>query len=127
MTGPDADVDISTLPTRARRDVEKYLLVPEERVKVVTRRHWAVLIEPTVKFVPMAFVGCWLLLLNPENRVTSSAGLIVLVGAGVYYALHVWEWLLRHFIVSTRRVLLTSGIIVRTVTLLPLRRITDLT
>jgi hypothetical protein len=34
---------------------------------------------------------------------------------------------MRHFIVSTRRVLLTSGIIVRTVTLLPLRRITDLT
>jgi hypothetical protein len=34
---------------------------------------------------------------------------------------------MRHFIVSTRRVLLTSGVIVRTVTLLPLRRITDLT
>ena len=34
---------------------------------------------------------------------------------------------MRHFIVTTRRVLLTSGVIVRTVTLLPLRRITDLT
>ena len=34
---------------------------------------------------------------------------------------------MRHFIVSTRRVLLVSGVIVRTVTLLPLRRITDLT
>jgi uncharacterized membrane protein YdbT with pleckstrin-like domain len=34
---------------------------------------------------------------------------------------------MRHFIVSTRRVLLTSGVIARTVTLLPLRRITDLT
>ena len=34
---------------------------------------------------------------------------------------------MRHFIVTKRRVLLTSGVIVRTVTLLPLRRITDLT
>ena len=34
---------------------------------------------------------------------------------------------MRHFIVSRRRVLLTSGVIARTVTLLPLRRITDLT
>ena len=127
MSGPDDDVDISTLPTRARKDVEKYLLVPEERVKVVTRRHWAVLIEPTVKFVPAFLAGGWLLIFDPDNRVSSTAGLLVLVGALVYYALHVWEWLLRHFIVSTRRVLLTSGIIVRTVTLLPLRRITDLT
>src|SRR3954452_22150335 len=34
---------------------------------------------------------------------------------------------MRHFIVSPRRMLLTSGVIVRTVTLLPRRRITDLT
>jgi membrane protein YdbS with pleckstrin-like domain len=126
VSAPDAGLDIGTLPTRARKDVEKYLL-PDERAKVVTRRHWAVLIEPTVKFVPAFAAGSWLLLVDPDNRVTSSAGLLVLLGALAYYGLHVWEWLLRHFIVSTRRVLLTSGIIVRTVTLLPLRRITDLT
>ena len=45
----------------------------------------------------------------------------------MYYGLRVAEWWMRHFIVSTRRVLLTSGVLVRTVTLLPLRRITDLT
>jgi uncharacterized membrane protein YdbT with pleckstrin-like domain len=114
------------LPTRARKDVEKYLL-PEERWVVATRRHWAVLIEPTAKFLPAFLVGCWLLLFDPDNRVTSSAGLIVLVAALCYYGLRVAEWWMRHFIVSTRRVLLTSGVIARTVTLLPLRRITDLT
>jgi membrane protein YdbS with pleckstrin-like domain len=115
-----------TLPTRAAKDVEKYLL-PDESAVVATRRHWAVLIEPTVKFLPMVVVGGWLLLIDPENRVTSSAGLLVLVAALIYYGLRVGEWWMRHFIVSTRRVLLTSGVIVRTVTLLPLRRITDLT
>jgi uncharacterized membrane protein YdbT with pleckstrin-like domain len=114
------------LPSRARKDVEKYLL-PEERAVVATRRHWAVLIEPTVKFLPVFLIGAWLLLLSPDNPVTSSAGLIVITGALLYYGLRVGEWWMRHFIVSTRRVLLTSGVIVRTVTLLPLRRITDLT
>ncbi len=121
MTGPAPE-----LPSRARKDVEKYLL-PGERAVVVTRRHWAVLIEPTVKFLPVFLVGGWLLLLDPEDRVTSSAGLLVIVGSLIYYALRVAEWWMRHFIVSRRRVLLTSGVIVRTVTLLPLRRITDLT
>jgi membrane protein YdbS with pleckstrin-like domain len=114
------------LPTRAAKDVQKYLL-PDESAVVATRRHWAVLIEPTVKFLPVFAIGGWLLLVDPENRVTSSAGLLVLLGALVYYGLRVGEWWMRHFIVSTRRVLLTSGVIVRTVTLLPLRRITDLT
>ena len=114
------------LPARARKDVEKYLL-PGEQAVVVTRRHWAVLIEPTVKFLPVFLIGGWLLLLDPDNRVTSSAGLLVVLGSLVYYGLRLGEWWMRHFIVSTRRVLLTSGVIVRTVTLLPLRRITDLT
>jgi membrane protein YdbS with pleckstrin-like domain len=114
------------LPPRASKDVAKYLL-PEEKAVVATRRHWAVLIEPTVKFLPVFVAGGWLLLVDPGNRVTSSAGLLVVLAALVYYGLRVGEWWMRHFIVSTRRVLLTSGVIVRTVTLLPLRRITDLT
>jgi hypothetical protein len=114
------------LPPRASKDVRKYLL-PDETAVVATRRHWAVLIEPTVKFLPVFVVGGWLLLLDPDNRVTSSAGLLVILASLVYYGLRVAEWWMRHFIVSTRRVLLTSGVIARTVTLLPLRRITDLT
>ena len=122
MSGPEPD----RLPTRARKDVEKYLL-PEERAVVATRRHWAVLIEPTFKFLPVFLIGGWLLLVFPDTRVSSTAGLVVLIAALVYYGLRLAEWWMRHFIVSTRRVLLTSGVIVRTVTLLPLRRITDLT
>lgn len=122
MTGP-APLD---LPPRASKDVEKYLL-PDEAAVVATRRHWAVLIAPTIAFLPVVVVGGWLLLVDPDNRVTSSAGLLVVLGSLVHYGLRVGEWWMRHFIVSTRRVLLTSGLVVRTVTLLPLRRITDLT
>ncbi|SDF41737.1 PH domain-containing protein [Blastococcus aurantiacus] len=114
------------LPTRAGKDADKYLL-PGEDVVLATRRHWAVLIEPTLKFLPVFAVGGFLFLLDPDNAVTSVVGLVVVLGALVYYALRVGEWWMRHFIVTRRRVLLTSGVIVRTVTLLPLRRITDLT
>ena len=111
---------------RARNDIKKYLLDNED-VPVITRRHWAVLIEPTVKAVPAVLIGGWLFLLDPANRLTSAVGLVIVLAAAVYYGLRVAEWWMRHFIVSTRRVLLTSGVLVRTVTLLPLRRITDLT
>jgi membrane protein YdbS with pleckstrin-like domain len=115
------------LPARASKDVDKYLLDDEKPAVLAVRRHWAVLIEPTAKFLPAFLAGGWLLLFDPENRVTSSAGLILIVASLVYYGLRVVEWWMRHFIVSRRRVLLTSGVIARTVTLLPLRRITDLT
>jgi membrane protein YdbS with pleckstrin-like domain len=111
---------------RARNDIRKYLLDNEE-VPVITRRHWAVLIEPTVRAFPVFVAGGWLFVLDPGNRFTSAVGLLIVLGALVYYGLRVAEWWMRHFIVSTRRVLLTSGVLVRTVTLLPLRRITDLT
>jgi membrane protein YdbS with pleckstrin-like domain len=114
------------MPSRASKDAAKYLLEDEEPV-LSTRRHWAVLIEPTVKFLPAFIAGGWLFLLDPDNRVTSTVGLAVLVVALGYYGLRAAEWWMRHFIVTKRRVLLTSGVIVRTVTLLPLRRITDLT
>jgi membrane protein YdbS with pleckstrin-like domain len=114
------------MPSRATKDAAKYLLDDEEPV-LTKRRHWAVLIEPTVKALPAFVVGGWLFLLDTDNRVTTTAGLVVLVVALGYYGLRVAEWWMRHFIVTGRRVLLTSGVIVRTVTLLPLRRITDLT
>jgi membrane protein YdbS with pleckstrin-like domain len=111
---------------RAQKDVAKYLL-PGEKAIIATRRHWAVLVEPAAKALPVLVVGGWLLLLDPQNHVTSAAGLLVLLAGLVYLSLRVAEWWMRHFIVSPRRMLLTSGVIVRTVTLLPRRRITDLT
>ena len=109
------------------KDADKYLLPQEQPPVIATRRHWAVLIVPGLKALPVLAVGGWLLVLDPDNRVTSSVGLLALVGALGYLALRAGEWWKRHFIVTNRRVLLTTGIVVRTVALLPLRRITDLT
>jgi membrane protein YdbS with pleckstrin-like domain len=124
--GPAAPASDSR-PPRWSRDAEKYLLPHEQPPVVATRRHWAVLIRPVAKALPVLAVGGWLLLLDPDNRVPTTVGFLVLAGALLYLVLRGGEWWMRHFIVTNRRVLLTSGIIVRTVALLPLRRITDLT
>jgi hypothetical protein len=123
MSGPERPRPRSA---RARKDIEKYLL-PKEDWEIITQRHPAVLIEPTLKALPVLIAGGWLLVRDPDNRFTSSVGLLLVLGALGYYGLRLAEWWMRHFIVTKRRVLLTSGVIVRTVTLLPLRRITDLT
>ena len=111
---------------RAKKDVAKYLLDDEPAI-IATRRHWAVLVGPTVKALLFVVAGGWLFLLDPGNHVTTLVGLAVVLGALVYLGLRAGEWYMRHFIVSPRRMLLTSGVLVRTVTLLPRRRITDLT
>ncbi|MGY1735131.1 PH domain-containing protein [Geodermatophilus sp. SYSU D00684] len=113
-------------PPRWAKDAAKYLL-PGEQAVVATRRHWAVLLWPAAKAVAVLLVGLWVLTLDPDNRVSASVGLLVVLGALGWFALRAGEWWMRHFIVTRRRVLLTSGIVARTVSLLPLRRITDLT
>jgi membrane protein YdbS with pleckstrin-like domain len=111
---------------RWSKDAEKYLL-PEEEPVIATRRHWAVLARPAARAVPFLLGGGWLFTLDPQDRTTTTTGLLVLLGTLVWLGVHVAEWWMRHFIITRRRVLLTSGVVVRTVALMPLRRITDMT
>lgn len=108
------------------RDAGRYLL-PGEKAVVNQRRHWAALVRPGVRGVPVLLLGVWLLAIDPDNRFTLLLGLVVALGALGYLGLAVGEWWIRHFLVTKRRVLLTSGVIVRKVAVMPLRRITDLT
>jgi membrane protein YdbS with pleckstrin-like domain len=108
------------------KDAEKYLL-PDEPPVIATRRHPAVLLRPLVRGIPALLVGGWLLQLDPDNPVSTTLGLLLVLGALIYLGLHIAEWWVRHFLVTRRRVLLTSGVIIRTVAVMPLRRITDLT
>jgi hypothetical protein len=131
VSGPPA-ADASGSPRRGTgtarwgRDAAKYLLHGEVPV-ISTRRHWAVLARPAARAVPALVLGIWVLQLDPTNRVSSTAGLVVALGALGYLALHVAEWWVRHLLVTRRRVLLTSGVVIRKVAVMPLRRITDLT
>jgi hypothetical protein len=108
------------------KDAAKYLLADEPPV-IATRRHPAVLARPVARGLPVLLLGGWVLTVDPTNEVTSTIGLIAVLGALAYLGLHVGEWWARHLLITRRRVLLTSGVIIRTVAVMPLRRITDLT
>jgi len=109
-----------------RGDADKYLL-PDEPPVIARRRHWASLARPALRGVPAFAVGVFLLQLDPANGLTTGVGALVALGALGYLALHVAEWWRRFLLITRRRVLLTSGVIIRTVAIMPLRRITDLT
>src|SRR3954451_24307988 len=122
---PPADGGTRTLYAgqRARKDVAKYLLEGEEPI-IATRRHWAVLLWPTVKTVLVVVLGGWLLTAGRDFPLIRGLGLLVVLAGPRYLGLRLAEWYMRHFIVSPRRMLLTSGVIARTVARLPRRRST---
>jgi len=72
------------------KDAEKYLLRDEPPV-IATRRHPAVLVRPFLRGVPALVVGVWFLQLDPDNRVSTTLGLLVVLGALVYLGLHLLD------------------------------------
>ncbi|WP_369135584.1 PH domain-containing protein [Modestobacter sp. I12A-02662] len=120
MSGPRAR------SPRWGKDAAKYLL-PDEPPVVATRRHPAVLVRPFSRGIPVLFLGGLLLSVAEDVRLIAIVGLVLVLGALTYLGLHAAEWWVRHFLVTRRRVLLTSGVIIRTVAVMPVRRITDLT
>jgi membrane protein YdbS with pleckstrin-like domain len=108
------------------KDAAKYLL-PDEPPVVATRRHPAVLFRPLSRGLPVLVLGWVILAVADDARLAVLVGVLVVVGSLTYLGLQVAEWWVRHFLVTRRRVLLTSGVLIRTVAVMPLRRITDLT
>src|SRR5579875_3439635 len=106
--------------------VSKYLL-PHEHQVITTRQHPAVLIRP-ITFVVVGLIIAGLL----TEFVARHSGLAVLIiwvawllllGYLVFEALN---WLVNYFVVTSQRMLLTSGFITRKVAMMPLVKVTDM-
>lgn len=107
-------------------DVEH--LVPGEQLRISVRRHAAVLAWPTLRAAVVVVVLLWVQLRVPDDAVVvqnvlwyASAAVLAHLG----FVLRSW-WVER-LEVTTSRMLLTQGIVTRTVTMMPLRKVTDLT
>ncbi len=109
---------------RVPHTVERHLL-PYERQVLTVRFHPAVLIKPVAislgalavaLLVSMAPVG------GAVRLVIWIAFLCVLAWLGV----QIWMWLEDYFVVTSQRLLLTKGLISRTVNMMPLTKVTDM-
>ena len=106
--------------------VDKYLLPREVRVATV-RRHPAVLLVPSAQAVGGLLAAAVLTATILRGHALFEA--IVWVGWGVLMARLVWDavnWAVDYFVITSDRILLTSGVFTRSVAMMPLSKVTDM-
>jgi Bacterial PH domain len=106
--------------------VSKYLLPHEEQV-ITTRKHPAVLIRP-ITFVVVGLVIAGLLteFISRGNGIALLVIWLAWAGLLGYLAFETLNWLVNYFVVTSQRMLLTSGFITRKVAMMPLVKVTDM-
>src|SRR5215467_8270099 len=114
------------LDERERAEVEKYLLPNEDHVATV-RRHPAVLIVPTAQ----AVIGLLVAFALTATLLRGRGVLIWIVWGlwGLVMLRLVWEiinWAVDYFVITSKRILLTSGVFTRSVAMMPLTKVTDM-
>jgi membrane protein YdbS with pleckstrin-like domain len=108
--------------------VDRYLLPQERKLRVITvRRHPAVLIVP----IALAVAGLVVAFLLTATLLRSNAplrdGVWIL---WILLALNlIWKavnWAVDYFVVTSQRIMLTSGLLTRKVGMMPLGKVTDM-
>ena len=106
--------------------VDKYLLPREVRVATV-RRHPAVLLAPSAQAVGGLLAAAVLSATILRGHTLLAA--IAWVGWGVLMARLIWDavnWAVDYFVITSDRILLTSGVFTRSVNMMPLSKVTDM-
>jgi membrane protein YdbS with pleckstrin-like domain len=118
---------IRTATTRSDpAEVDKYLLPKEDCVATV-RRHPAVLLVPTAQAVGGLLAAFAL----TATLLRDHAVLIWIVWGlwGLLMLRLIWEavnWAVDYFVITSKRILLTSGVFTRSVAMMPLTKVTDM-
>jgi membrane protein YdbS with pleckstrin-like domain len=111
---------------KAAADVNRYLL-PNEQQVIITRRHPAVLIGPIVLALagPVAAGVLTATVLHGNEPLV----IVVWIACLVLFVRMIWKatnWAVTLFVVTSHRMLLTSGVLTRKVAMLPLTKVTDM-
>jgi uncharacterized membrane protein YdbT with pleckstrin-like domain len=106
--------------------VNRYLL-PHERQVISVHEHPAVLIGPiALVLLGLAIAGFL------SNTVThgNSTAILIIWGAWVllliWFAFKIWDWSVNYFVVTSHRLILAKGFVVRKIGMLPLTKVTDM-
>lgn len=115
-TDPQIDLDL----------VARYL-VTGERVVIAVRRHWVTVVEPVASAVAGLALVLWVGSTVPQDLVVVADFLwwvwFAVLGRALFL---LWEWRRTWFVGTDRRLLLTYGVVVRRVAMMPLSKVTDM-
>jgi uncharacterized membrane protein YdbT with pleckstrin-like domain len=110
------------------REVDKYLLLHEREHQVITvRMHPAVLVAP----VALALGGLIVAVVLNGSVLSGQHAIMTIVWVG-WLILFLWAlvkaatWSVEYFVVTSRRMILTSGLLTRKVAMMPLNKVTDM-
>ena len=106
--------------------VNKYLL-PHEHQVITVRKHPAVLIGP----IAISLAGLVIAAVISTTIARHNSGVVGFVWIAwavvlLWLVYKVWEWSQDYFIVTSRRMLLATGVITRKVAMMPLVKVTDM-
>jgi uncharacterized membrane protein YdbT with pleckstrin-like domain len=106
--------------------IARYLL-PHERQVITVRLHPAVLIRPVAE----ALVGLALAAFLSAALAKGSGTVIgvLWIAWGLLFIrllIRIWEWWDNHFVVTSQRLLLATGVITKKVNMMPLTKVTDM-
>ena len=106
--------------------VNKYLL-PHEHQVITVRKHPAVLLRP-IGVTLLGLVIAAVISTTVARHNADVVGFVWIVWAVllVWLAYKVWVWSQDYFIVSSRRMLLATGVLTRKVAMMPLVKVTDM-
>jgi uncharacterized membrane protein YdbT with pleckstrin-like domain len=106
--------------------VNRYLL-PHEQQVVTVRKHPAVLIRPVGLVVGGLILAAVLSALVGQRSGYALLGIWLAWGVLLLYLVwRVIDWFENYFVVTSQRMLLTSGLVTRKVAMMPLVKVTDM-
>ncbi len=117
--------------TIRRMSVPEKLLIEGEEIVLSMRTHAKALILPAVALIVLAALGGFITSIIPES--SAEKWVVIAVWAAVAVGMIAWSvlpfirWITTEYTITSRRVLLTSGILTRTGRAIPLQRINDVT
>jgi membrane protein YdbS with pleckstrin-like domain len=110
---------------RVPHTVERHLL-PHERQVLTVRFHPAVLIKPVAITLAGLAVALLVTMELPVNAIVALVIWVVFLGILGWLSFQVYCWLEDYFVVTSQRLLLTTGVVTRTVNMMPLTKVTDM-
>lgn len=107
--------------------VSRYLL-PHEQQHIMVRRHPAILLRPVLEILGGLIIAGLVSQFLSQNGM--SQALVIVWWAWLLLLIRfVWkvaEWSVDYFVVTSKRIIVTYGLIVRKVAMMPLSKVTDM-